>query len=93
MTQSDLATVRIEYCAECFDMPLAVRVAQDILTEYEDRIEELVLYPTNGGGFDVKVNGRFAFSRASAGRNAQEGEILRNVGQALGANEPGESPG
>jgi selT/selW/selH-like putative selenoprotein len=85
MTTSDLATIRIEYCAECFDMPLAVRVAQDILTEYEDRIEQLVLYPTNGGGFDVKVNGRFAFSRASVGRNAQDGEILRNVGQALGA--------
>jgi selT/selW/selH-like putative selenoprotein len=87
MAHSDLATIRIEYCAECFDMPLAVRVAQDILTEYEDRIEQLVLYPTNGGGFDVKVNGRFAFSRSSAGRNAQEGEILRNVGQALGAPE------
>jgi selT/selW/selH-like putative selenoprotein len=89
MANSELATVGIEYCAECFDMPLAIRVAQDILTEYEDRIERLVLYPTNGGGFDVKVNGRFAFSRASAGRNAQEGEILRNVGQALGVSAPG----
>ena len=89
MSQTDLATVRIEYCAECFDMPLAVRVAQDILTEYEDCIEQLVLYPTNGGGFDVKVNGRFAFSRASAGRNAQEGEIIREVGQLLDAKKPG----
>ena len=92
MSLSDLATVRIEYCAECFDMPLAVRVAQDILTEYEDRIEQLVLYPTNGGGFDVKVNGRFAFSRASAGRNAQEGEIVREVGQMLGGGTPGGDP-
>lgn len=85
MAQSDLATVRIEYCAECFDMPLAVSVAQDILTEYEDRIEQLILFPSSGGGFDVKVNGRFAFSRAGAGRSALEGEIVRNVGQSLGA--------
>ena len=41
--QSHLATVRIEYCAECFDIPLAIRVAQGILTEYEDRIEQLIL--------------------------------------------------
>jgi selT/selW/selH-like putative selenoprotein len=92
MSQSDLATVRIEYCAECFDMPLAVRVAQDILTEYEDRIEQLVLYPTNGGGFDVKVNGRFAFSRASAGRNAREGEIVGEVGHMLDADNASSTP-
>ena len=31
----------------------------------------------------MKVDGRFAFSRAGAGRNAVEGEIVRNVGQSL----------
>jgi selenoprotein W-related protein len=84
MDQPALATVRIEYCSECFDMPLAVRVGQDILTEYEEHIEQLILVPSNGGGFDVKVNGRFAFSRAGAGRNARDGEIVQTVGKALG---------
>jgi selenoprotein W-related protein len=88
MLEPDRATVRIEYCSECFDMPLAVRVAQEILTEYEERIDELILVPSGGGGFDVKVDGRFAFSRAGAGRNAREGEIVQNVGEKL----PPQSP-
>jgi predicted Rdx family selenoprotein len=41
-----------------------VHVGQDILTEYEDRIEQRSPVSSSGGGFDVKVNGRFVFSRA-----------------------------
>ncbi len=46
-----------------------------MLRDYEPEIEKLTLVPSEGGRFEVEVNGRLLFSKKSAGRHARAGEI------------------
>jgi selenoprotein W-related protein len=51
----------------------------ELLKEYEERIESIALIPSDGGRFEVAVDGRLVFSKKSLGRHAQPGEVRRLV--------------
>ena len=53
--------------------------------EFEERIDKVTLIPSEGGVFEVSVNGDLVFSKYRLGRHAEPGELVRKVGEKLGA--------
>jgi len=50
-------------------------VADEILTSFDRQIESLTLIPSDGGRFEVEVDGELIFSKLALKRHAEAGEI------------------
>lgn len=51
-------------------------LADQLLKEYEHSIEKIVLVPSEGGRFEVTVNGQLLYSKMETKRHAEPGEVL-----------------
>ena len=51
-------------------------LAEELLREYERDITGLTLVPSEGGRFEVTVNGRLLYSKLETKRHAEPGEVL-----------------
>ena len=51
-------------------------LADDLLKQFEHLIESLTLVPSDGGKFEVSVNGQLIFSKLQTQRHAEPGEIV-----------------
>jgi len=47
-----------------------------LLKDYENQISELTLIPSDGGCFEVTVDGDLLYSKLRTGRHTDPGEIL-----------------
>ena len=56
----------------------------ELLKHYEHLIEEIKLIPSDGGKFEVNVNGRLLYSKLATHRHAEPGEILGLVRKMAG---------
>ena len=56
-----------------------MRVAQEIMAQYQHQMASLVLIPGDKGIFDVKVNDALIYSKHSTGRFPEPGEINADV--------------
>ena len=56
----------------------------ELLKHYEHLIEEIKLNPSDGGTFEVTVNGQLLYSKLSIHRHAAPGEILGLVREMVG---------
>jgi len=55
----------------------------ELLKEFEPEIEQVSLVPSEGGRFEVDVNGALLFSKKTLGRHAQPGEVKELVRKYL----------
>jgi selenoprotein W-related protein len=53
-----------------------VSLAGDLVREFEGEIESLEILPSDGGRFEVRVNGDLVFSKKQLGRHAEPGEVV-----------------
>ena len=60
--------IEIKYCTLCRWLLRTTWMAQELLTTFDGEIAEMSLQPTNGGVFDVIVNGKQIWSRHESGR-------------------------
>jgi selenoprotein W-related protein len=51
----------------------------ELLKDYEHVIESVALIPSDGGRFEVSVNGELVFSKLQAKRHAEAGEIVNII--------------
>lgn len=51
-------------------------LAGDLLKNYEFEIADLKLVPSDGGRFEVTVNGQLVYSKLQTKRHAEPGEVL-----------------
>jgi selenoprotein W-related protein len=61
-----------------------VSLVSDLLREFESDIESIQLLPSDGGRFEVNVNGNLVFSKKQLGRHAEPGEVaglIRKINQ------------
>jgi len=56
----------------------------ELLKNYEHLIEEVKLIPSDGGKFEVSVNGQLWYSKLSTHRHAEPGAILGLVRKMAG---------
>ena len=48
-------------------------LAEELLKNYEHMLEEMTLVPSDGGRFEVTVNGQLLFSKLAMHRHAEAG--------------------
>lgn len=58
-------------------------LAEELLKDYEHVIESVVLIPSDGGKFEVSVNGTLLYSKLQTKRHAEAGEILSLVSRLV----------
>ena len=56
----------------------------ELLKHYEHLVEEIKLVPSDGGRFEVTVNGQLLYSRLATHRHAEPGEVLGLVRKMVG---------
>lgn len=60
-----------------------MRVADEIMSNYQHVVSELTLVPGGGGQFDVVVDGTNIYSKHRSGRQANEGEVVAALEELL----------
>ncbi len=63
-------------------MGRAVALCERVLDEYKLKISEFILIPSQGGVFEISVEGKLLFSKTELGRFPEDGEaeeIIRNA--------------
>lgn len=71
--------VKIVYCTQCRWLPRACWMAQELLTTFEQELDEVTLAPGTGGTFDVFLNDEKIFSRAEKERFPESKELKQLV--------------
>jgi selenoprotein W-related protein len=61
-----------------------VSLLDELLKHYEHLIEEIKLIPSDGGRFEVTVNGQLLYSKLANHRHVEPGEILGLVRKMAG---------
>ena len=56
----------------------------ELLKNYEHVIEMIALVPSDGGKFEVTVNGQLLYSKLATHRHAEPGEVLGLVRKIVG---------
>ena len=60
--------IKIKYCVGCRWMLRAAWYAQEVLSTFEERIEQVSMAPSHEGGhFSVSLDGEIIFSRENEG--------------------------
>jgi selenoprotein W-related protein len=54
---------------------MAVGLTAELLKEFESQIESIRIVPSDGGRFEVSVDGKPLYSKLSTGRHAEPGEV------------------
>jgi len=61
-----------------------VSLVDELLKHYEHLVEEIKLIPSDGGRFEVMVNGQLLYSKLATHRHAEPGEVLGLVRKLVG---------
>jgi len=60
-----------------------VSLEKDLLKEFEHLIESVTLIPSDGGRFEVRVNGELIYSKLQTKRHAGPGEVVGLVSKIV----------
>jgi selenoprotein W-related protein len=72
--------IDIEYCTGCKWLLRAAWLAQELLTTFEQELDEVSLRPGSEGGiFEVRLNGEALWSRAAEGRFPEAKELKQRL--------------
>jgi len=73
------ARVEIEYCTRCRFLLRAAWLAQELLSAFEDDLDEVALIPGRGGIFEVRLAGDVLHSRRASGAFPEAKMLKRAV--------------
>jgi selenoprotein W-related protein len=60
-----------------------VSLAGELLKNFESRTASVALLPSDGGRFEVSVDGKPVYSKLGTGRHAEPGEISQLIEKIL----------
>jgi selenoprotein W-related protein len=60
-----------------------VGLADELLKQFEHMLDALTLIPSDGGKFEVTVNGQLLYSKLQTGRHAEPGEVIGLVNRIV----------
>ncbi|MDA2918774.1 SelT/SelW/SelH family protein [Desulfobacterota bacterium AH_259_B03_O07] len=60
--------IEIKYCKQCNWLMRSAWMAQELLTTFQDDIDEVAIVPGSGGIFEVLINDETIWSRKEKGR-------------------------
>jgi selenoprotein W-related protein len=56
----------------------------ELLNNIEPEIESITLVPSDGGRFEVIINGELVYSKLQTGRHAETGEVVGLIRKMVG---------
>ncbi|MBD3633378.1 MAG: SelT/SelW/SelH family protein [Methylophaga sp.] len=71
--------VSIVYCTQCRWLLRAGWMAQELLSTFDEELDELTLKPGTGGIFEVYANDKLVWSRKQEGRFPEITELKQRV--------------
>ena len=74
--------IELVYCAVWHYTDRAVSLTAELMKEFEFKIDSFSLVPSDGGKFEVSVDGDLVYSKLQTNRHAEPGEVagmLRKV--------------
>lgn len=71
--------ISIKYCAVWNYEPKAVSLTQKILERFKQDVKELTLIPSDGGCFEISVNGKLIYSKLEKGSFPNEDDVIKNL--------------
>jgi selenoprotein W-related protein len=60
-------------------LPRAASLAAALLGRYKNRLGEVALVPSQGGAFEISLNGESIYSKLETGRFPNEGALVKQV--------------
>jgi selenoprotein W-related protein len=75
--------IEIKYCCKCRWLLRSSWMAQEILSTFEQEVDELSLQPGTGGVFEIIANGKLIWSRKDKGRFPEITELKQCVRDAI----------
>ena len=60
-------------------------LANDVLKQFEHLVESITLIPSDGGRFEVTVNGDLIYSKLATKRHVQPGEVVGLINKTIEA--------
>lgn len=69
------AKVEIEFCEPCFYTQEAIKLAGELLLNHASLIHAVTIVPSDGGVFDVRIDGKKVYSMFDTGRYPTTQEI------------------
>jgi selenoprotein W-related protein len=72
-------SVKIVYCTQCRWLLRAGWMAQELLSTFDEELDELTLKPGTGGIFEVYANDERVWSRKEEGRFPEITELKQRV--------------
>ncbi|WP_026235975.1 SelT/SelW/SelH family protein [Echinicola pacifica] len=75
--------IEIHYCTQCRWLMRAGWMAQELLTTFDQEIDEMSLLPGTGGIYDIYANGNLVWSRKEEGRFPDITELKQAVRDAI----------
>ena len=58
-------------------------LVEELLKHFEHLIESVALVPSDGGKFEVSVNGKLVYSKLQTHRQAEAGEIVGLINKII----------
>jgi len=58
-------------------------LVEELLRDYEHAIESVALFPSDGGRFEIVVNGELVYSKLQTSRHAEPGEIVKLISKMV----------
>jgi selenoprotein W-related protein len=58
-------------------------LTEKVLKQYKRKLESLTLIPSDGGRFELSVDGEQIYSKLQTGRFPDEDEMLEEIGKRL----------
>ena len=77
--------VELMYCTSWSYEPKAVSLTEKILKQYKAKIDELKLIPSDGGRFELSIDGDLVYSKLATGQFPDEEEIIDQIGKRVTA--------
>jgi len=71
--------IAITYCSKCRWLLRASWMGQEILSTFEEEIDELTLLPGTGGIFEIRANDELIWSRKTMGGFPEIAELKKSV--------------
>lgn len=75
--------ISIEYCTSWGYLPRAVALVRNILSEHTNKISEVIVIPSSGGVFEVKLNDELLFSKKELDRFPEKDEAENMIKERL----------
>jgi selenoprotein W-related protein len=72
-----MPSIAIEYCHSCGFLPGALELIEAILTRHKQNITQCILVPSDGGRFEIIIDGKLVYSRLKEGVSPKEEDIQR----------------